>query len=65
MSCMHVNYYVCTSRSDLFPSCYVQTEVTPLMWAAYHGNVKLAEILLASGAKVDLAGQVRYFETVI
>jgi len=29
------------------------------MCAAYHGNVKLAEILLASGANVDLAGWVR------
>ena len=33
------------------------------MWVAFHGNAKLAEILLASGAKVDMAGRVSLFQS--
>ena len=39
----------------------MQKEVTPLIWATYQGNVKLAEILLSSGANIDLTGPVRLY----
>lgn len=41
---------------------FLQEEWSPLLKAAFDGNVELVQILLKSGAHVDITGPVRLFE---
>lgn len=41
---------------------FLQKKWSPLLQAAFEGNVELVKILLKSGAHVDIIGPVRLFE---
>ena len=59
LNTFHLVPITCTSRVFIYNYC-PQTGSTPLNVAAQKNHVKVVEILLAAGANVDLAREVRH-----